>query len=55
MYHRVDGILEIRGSCRLIFCCSLAVFIIVDTCHVGYILLCCEDDMFVVQRGSWNA
>ena len=51
---RVRGadILKIRGLCRLTFCCSLAVvFIVVDTCYVGDVLLCCEVMCFWYEEG----
>ena len=49
------GVMEIRELCRLIFFCSLAVlFLVVDICYVGYVLLHCEVDVSLLQRQSSN-
>ena len=48
--------MKFRGLHWLIFCCGFAViFIAVNTCTVSYILICCEGNVFLMSRGSWNA
>ena len=40
----------------LIFCRGLAVvYITVNAGDVNYVMVCCQDDVFLMQRRSWNA